>query len=610
MSTATLSTEPLLRTLSPALRRLNQRMHEWIDAPRRRSLSALTLAALDGLSLDLQRKAAALDVEQPLLVIMLMGGTGVGKSSLLNALARGAVAEASFTRPTTRDPVVYYHESVRPDRLDPALQQCRLVAHDRPGLEQKILVDTPDLDSNEPANREKLRGILPIADVVLYVGSQEKYHDKLGWELFLEQRKRRAFAFVLNKWDRCLHGITSSGLRPDEDLLRDLREEGFESPLLFRTCAQAWIEANGQAPQVPDGEQFPALEHWLEMGLTRLEIEAIKARGVTQLLLEMENALEGAKPPDLREAAARTQRAWSRSLEDEAENMADVLLATIDPHQREIEQHFALEGHRRFRGMMAAFLHLATRVRYLGTSLRRQLPRPLRGDLAEAATSTAWDLAAFSRACSSLAADRHLDARGRALPNHLLVVADQEGFPVSLLGTPTEETSRLDWRQRFAAILIEVLHEVEQQWAHPTGGRSWVQKILVLLGDVLPLLVLFGTFGIYLYQFFTGQREHVSLVDWLMPFAAAFFTLLLLYAVIVMALPMRWPAIRGSFRRETARRLQAELNSAYLLIPMELADALASERRVMDQLIKDCQEVAHWLSEREKFASIAALYGD
>src|SRR5439155_5002912 len=126
-------------------------------------------AQLEGLAIDLQRQASALDVDQPLLVIMLMGGTGVGKSTLLNALGGGAIAQASIVRPTTRDPVVYYHESVRPERLDPALQHCRLVAHDRPGLEHKILVDTPDLDSNDLSNREKLLRLLPIADVVLYV---------------------------------------------------------------------------------------------------------------------------------------------------------------------------------------------------------------------------------------------------------------------------------------------------------------------------------------------------------------------------------------------------------------------------------------------------------
>src|SRR5208283_4710974 len=123
----------------------------------------------------------------------------------LNALAGGAIAQASFARPTTRDPVVYYHESIQPQRLDPALRHCKLAAHDRRPLEHKVLVDTPDLDSNDLANREKLLALLPVADIVLYVGSQEKYHDKLGWDLFLHQRKRRAFAFVLNKWDRCQH---------------------------------------------------------------------------------------------------------------------------------------------------------------------------------------------------------------------------------------------------------------------------------------------------------------------------------------------------------------------------------------------------------------------
>src|SRR5687768_4349120 len=86
---------PLLRTLAPALRVLDERLHGWLDGPRRRSLSALTEATFEGLSADLRRQSEALDVDQPLLTIMFMGGTGVGKSTLLNALAKAAVAQAS-----------------------------------------------------------------------------------------------------------------------------------------------------------------------------------------------------------------------------------------------------------------------------------------------------------------------------------------------------------------------------------------------------------------------------------------------------------------------------------------------------------------------------------
>src|SRR5437016_2739896 len=141
--------EPLLRTLAPALRQLHDRLRNWLDARHCFPISTLTRATLEGLATDLKRQAVGLDVDRPLLVIMLMGGTGVGKSTLLNAMAGGTIAQASYVRPTTRDPVVYYHEWVHPERLDPALRQCRLAPHDRPGLEEKIIVDTPDLDSND-----------------------------------------------------------------------------------------------------------------------------------------------------------------------------------------------------------------------------------------------------------------------------------------------------------------------------------------------------------------------------------------------------------------------------------------------------------------------------
>jgi hypothetical protein len=539
---------------------------------------------------------------------MLMGGTGVGKSTLLNAMAGGEIAQASFVRPTTRDPVVYYHESLHPDRLDPALRKCRLASHDRPALEQKIIVDTPDLDSNDIANREKLRQLLPVADVVLYVGSQEKYHDKLGWDLFVQQRRRRAFAFVLNKWDRCLHG--NGGVRPDEDLLRDLRSEGFQDPLLFRTCAQLWLDrSNGQdrpTVAIPDGDQFPDLIRWLEMGLTRLEIEAIKAKGVSQLLRQLLQACEAACPPDLTEVARKCRDEWLKLINEEADATAEVLIKTLEPYQREIEQHFALEGHRRFHGLMAGYLRLFTRAKYVGSTLRYRLPL-LPRSRRSAEPPSSWDLETFSRACSSTAGERHLDSRSRAFVNRLLVAGDQQGFPLDVLSGPSEAALKLNWRQRYAQALTEILHQVEQEWTQPAGVKRLLQSGLIFVADWLPAAAFFAACALFLWRTFVSLNSQLS--DVLLPFVVLLMVLIVLHVLIIMLLPMRWPAIRGEFLRRLDRRLRAELEGEFEPIPRTMAEQILQERREVERLIVDTREVAAWLAQREQSASIAGLYG-
>ncbi len=603
-------TTPLLRTLSPALRGLERSLRSWLDARHHYPLSTINRATLEGLAIDLHRQAEALDVDRPLLVIMLMGGTGVGKSTLLNALAGGTIAQASFTRPTTRDPVIYYHESVKPDRLDPALRHCRLVPHDRPALEQKILVDTPDLDSNDLANRDKLIHLLPVADIILYVGSQEKYHDRLGWELFLHQRKRRAFAFVLNKWDRCMHP-SDSGLRPDDDLLRDLQAEGFQAPLLFRTCAQLWVDrasGNGEVPaDLPEGEQFRDLVQWLEMGLTRLEIEAIKARGVSQLLQHMQQALSAASPPDLGAIAERTRAAWIAPLAEEAAATSDVLLNTLEPYQREIEHHFALEEQRRFHGIMGWYLHLFTRAKYVGSTLRERfsiMPRLQ----SNTPTQPSWDLSTFIKACSDVAGNRHLDARGKALANKLLVEADHQGFPLDVLNEPIETRSALDWRQRYAGILNEVLQQVERDWSKPTGLRRLTQTIVVWISNWLPPVALLAALIVFLWRYFY-DRADIHLPDVLVPLVILLAVLVMLHVLITLVLRLRWPAIRGEFCRRLEQRIRQELESIYAPIPGDVAHALREERRLIDKISSETAEVATWLHEREQSASIAGLYG-
>src|SRR5262245_35548137 len=600
---------PFLRTLAPALRNLAKELGVWLDGQHPQPLKPLVRASLEGVLADLRRKADDLDVDRPHLVIMLMGGTGVGKSSLLNALAGDDIAQASFTRPTTRDPVVYHHRSLRPDQLDPALRHCKLIAHDRAELEQNMPVATPDLDSNEPQNRAKLEQIMPVADVVLYVGSQEKYHDRLGWDMFRGQRQRRAFAFVLNKWDRCLQP-TASGKRPDEDLLRDLADEGFQAPLLFRTAAQYWVDrsqTNGEAPPPPAGEQFQELTHWLELGLTRLEIEAVKARGVGQLLAQCEQALTEACPPEVATAAEKTRAAWEAVLNDEADAFAEVLLTTLEPNQQEIEHHFRLEGQQRFRGLMAAYLRLLTGVQYAGSRLRDKMS--IISGPSRSPAPTTWDLAGFTHECIRVAGDRSLDQRVQALRHRLLVQADEQDFPPDLLPGPTADVAARNWRSSFEEALNESLHHIERQWSAPSGVRGWIQAGLVWVANVLPETTFLAAMIMLLWRYFVAPSQPFSVFDVFLPVLLTLAVLFMLHLVMNFVLPLRWPKIRGGFRRELQRRLAERLIAAYGPLPGEVADRLAAERRTIERLQSEVRDIGGLLDRQQRAANVEGLYG-
>src|SRR5262249_20321519 len=155
---------------------------------------------------------------------------------------------------------------------------------------------------------------------------------------------------------------------------------------------------NGTPPDLPEGEQFRDLVDWLERGLTRMEIEQIKSRGVSQLLGQLLVQLRGAAPPDLTAQADRVRAAWERILTEEAGVNTDVLLNTLEPYHSEIEHHFTIEGQKRFRGPMAWYLRFYTWMRYHGSSLRDRVRFPFVPRLGSGVeTPAAWNLSAFTQ---------------------------------------------------------------------------------------------------------------------------------------------------------------------------------------------------------------------
>ena len=151
----------------------------WDSAHKARALVARIVDRVHSLRIRL---------ESPL-VVATFGGTGTGKSTLVNALVGQEVSQSGRQRPTTLMPVLLVHPDFETSALGLDLSQFQVRKIDAPVLRDLILIDCPDPDTSEVAdsgsNLARLRSILPHCDVLLYVSTQQKYRsarisDELG----------------------------------------------------------------------------------------------------------------------------------------------------------------------------------------------------------------------------------------------------------------------------------------------------------------------------------------------------------------------------------------------------------------------------------------------
>lgn len=168
------------------------------------------------------------------LVAAFFGGTGVGKSSLLNQLAGQDLARTGVERPTSREISLYLHESIAFKALpnDLPVEDVRLARHANEAHRQILWVDMPDIDSVDGANRALVLDWLPHVDVLIYVVSPERYRDDKGWQLLSAHGGDHAWLFILNQWDR---GVEIQ----HEDFRRLLMDSGFSDPIILRTVARS-----------------------------------------------------------------------------------------------------------------------------------------------------------------------------------------------------------------------------------------------------------------------------------------------------------------------------------------------------------------------------------
>ena len=180
--------------------------------------------------------------------VAFFGPTGAGKSKLFGSLIGDNFSGSGFKRPFTRRSFYYVHSDWKP--LVAALEG-EVSIHEKPEWQEIILIDTPDFDSVETANRDEAERVFLESDGFLFVADALKYADASTWE-YLEKiyDSGKIFAVVLNK-------VNSSAVsesfreRFERTLTRDGKKTDFREVVVpeFRIDDKTLIDPSHESMQ-------------------------------------------------------------------------------------------------------------------------------------------------------------------------------------------------------------------------------------------------------------------------------------------------------------------------------------------------------------------------
>src|SRR3954470_13288440 len=185
-----IGTEPVeLRVLVGRLEALAER--RLASRPRTDAGRARARQLADLLRGHIRVRAASLDAP---LVVLLLGPTGAGKSTIFNTIAGRALGATGVLRPTTRIAVVLVHPDDREALVEGAFgavppEQLRFV--EDPTVERGLaVVDAPDIDSLEHANRLLADRLVEAADLCCFVTTATRYADRVPWAVLGRVQER------------------------------------------------------------------------------------------------------------------------------------------------------------------------------------------------------------------------------------------------------------------------------------------------------------------------------------------------------------------------------------------------------------------------------------
>ena len=229
-------------------------------------------------------------------VIALAGATGSGKSSLFNAIAGESVATIGARRPTTSKPTAAIWGD---EPAGPLLDWLQVPTRHQIGggggedLDGLVLLDLPDFDSRESANRVEAERILELADVFIWVTDPQKYADaRLHDDYVAAMTHYDAVTMVvLNQADRLPEPALQECLA---DLRRLLVRDGLPDARVLATSATTGLgvaELRGQLARAVDGARAARTRLDADVRASADALQAGVARGEPDLAGSNRDAL-------------------------------------------------------------------------------------------------------------------------------------------------------------------------------------------------------------------------------------------------------------------------------------------------------------------------------